>query len=174
MIGVLAADELDPARFANALEIGPGQFQGGFHRFGAAAGEKGAGQIAGGQGGDLFRQADGGLGGRPHRHIGDFEHLLIGGVGDFGLAVADIFQPQAGHSVNVGLAQGIGNLAALAFDENLRLSLFRHIAGFPQIDPQVFQGGALQLLNAAFGMGGHHKLPSAVEWAGMGWRCRPF
>ena len=56
----------------------------------------------------------GGLGGGAQGHVGQLEHLLVGGVGDLLAAIADILEPQPGHGVDGGVAQSIGNPDTLA------------------------------------------------------------
>ena len=158
VIGVPAADELDTARLAHPLEIGPAQLDGRLNRLGAAAGEERARQIAGGDLGDLFRQADGRLGGGAHGHVRQLEHLLVGSVGHLLAPVADVLEPQAGHGVDVGVAPNVGDPDSFARLENGGLALFGHIAGFPEIDPQMLKGGVLEFLQ--IGGAGH----AASRW----------
>ena len=100
VIGILAADELDAAGLADPLEIGAGQLDGCLDGLRAAAGKEGTGQVAGRDLGNLFGEPDGGLGGGAHGHVGQLEHLLISGVGDFLPAIAHVLQPEAGHCVD--------------------------------------------------------------------------
>ena len=153
VVGVLAADELDAARLAHPLEVGPGQLDGRLDGLRPAAGEEGARQVAGGKLRHLLGQADGRLGGGAHGHIGELEHLLIGGVGDFLAPVAHVLEPQARHGVNGGVALGVGDPHPLARHVDSRLAPFGHVAGFPQVDPQVLKGGILEFLKS--GGAGH-------------------
>ena len=81
--------------------------------------------------------------GGAHGHVGQLEHLLVGGVGNLGTAIAHVLEPEARHGVDVGVAQGIGHPAALAPGENLWLALLGHVAGLAQVNPQVLQGRLL-------------------------------
>ena len=166
VVGTLAADELGAQGFAYALEVGAGDFHGGLDGLGAAAGEEGAGEVAGGYLGDLLGEADGGLGGAAEGHVGELEHLLVGGVGDLGAAVANVFEPETGHGVDVGVARGVGDAAALAFDEDLGFAFFRHFAGFAKVDPEVFEGGAAEFFDLVGGVGDHN---GSLRMKGM--RC---
>ena len=153
VVGIPAADELDSTGFAHPLEIGAAQLDGRLHRLGAAAGEERSRQVAGGDLGNLLRQANGRLGGGAQGHVRQLEHLLVGGVGDLLAAVSDVFEPQARHCVNVGIALYIGDPDSLARLEDGGLTLFGHVAGFPQVDPQVLKGGILEFLK--IGGAGH-------------------
>ena len=138
---------------ADPLEVCPGQLDRGLHGLGAATGEERAGEVAGGEFGHLFRQPDGRLGGGAHGHVGQLEHLLVCGVGDFLPAVPHVLQPQAGHGVDGGVAVGICDPHSIARHVNGGLALLCHVAWLPQVDPQVLKSGILEFLKC--GGAGH-------------------
>ena len=114
VVGALAEHDHVLGALALVAPVLPRHLDGGLHRLAAAEGEEDVVEVAGRQLGDLGGELDG-------RLVGDLEdvvdrqllHLRLDGVVDLGAAVADVDGPQAGEGVDVLVALGVVDDAAL-------------------------------------------------------------
>ena len=138
-----AADDLVSALDAHAVVIGAGDLDGRLDGLGAAADREDPGQGARGELGDLLGEPYRRLGGRPLREEGELLHLLVGGFGDLGPAVADVDGRVAAVHVDPRLAGGVYDLDPVAADNHVRAALFRHLSPVASGGPQVLRRRAL-------------------------------
>ena len=117
-----------------------GHLQGDFHRLGAASAEEGAGQVAGGQVGQLLGEQDSwnaavgaGVGVRQGGHL--FGHCL----GDLWTAMPYVLQEQPGHGVNVPVPLDVVNVAPVAPDHDIVAAGSHQVGHLVVLGPEMVQ-----------------------------------
>ncbi len=120
VIGVVAADDDAPLRFALQHPVVADETDGGVVRFRARRAEEDLIEICRCQFRELARQRDDGRMRRLEERIVErqLQHLIVGGLGEFLAAVADVGRPKPRHAVEDAVAFAIEDIGAFAFDDD--------------------------------------------------------
>ncbi len=122
VIGILAADDDAPFRLALQHPVMADEADRGIVRFRSGGTEENLIEVSGRQFGELARKLDDGRMRRLEERIVErqFHDLVVGGLREFLVAVADVRRPKACHAVEDAIALAIDDVSAFTFHNDAR------------------------------------------------------